>query len=191
MKRIFIVVLFLLLTLLGCSKSQETFVVTNRYETACNEYSTWFELDVNDFIDILNLVLEDLDYSPLELLDISSEESYQLSENGETWKILISTRENQVREIQLSTFVDTVNDAKKNGMYVEALIELFAPGMKDILCKDLNIYGESKEELPDRRWIYVGNTNFIYDVSNNEFLVFPVEKEYIPEETMKPIQRPQ
>lgn len=199
MKRKFAVLcLCLLLILPGCANmeaeaEEPEFTVT--YEVVGTEDTQMWALKPEEFLETINANLEDR--LRLELLGEYDESSLscRYTDNGETWKISadifpadevgkfyyndyegVEAWAYNIKELELSTFADSEQDAKDNGIYIRALIHMFTPGVEEIVEDVLGLYGDPDPAAVIGEGVTratIGNVAYTYIPGQNRFYVEP------------------
>lgn len=199
MKRKFAVLcLCLLLILPGCANmaaeaEEPEFTVT--YEVVGTEDTQMWALKPEEFLETINADLEDR--LRLELLGEYDESSLscRYTDNGETWKISadifpadevgkfyyndyegVEAWAYNIKELELSTFADSEQDAKDNGIYIRALINMFTPGAEDMVEDVLGLYGDPDPAAVIGEGVTratIGNVAYTYIPNQKRFYVEP------------------
>lgn len=185
-------VMLLPLSACGDTKSPEW---TETYAITGTEHTQLWDLEKDTFIELLNQsVSEEMTLSSLKPVTDDSH-SVQLSANGRTWKILLdvfppselklswfAAEEGaedwiwNVAKVELSLYADGENDAKQNGEYVRALIQIFTPGAEKIVEDAIGLYGDPEPEAVISEGAFrvsIGNVAYTYLPNENRFIVQP------------------
>ena len=120
--------------------------INNNYETSASKYIEWYETTPENFRNDLNNNLPD-EIKKLEILK-TSELSTTLSNNGETWKILIKTHDTDITKeadgkissIELSLYSDCEEDDIENGKFIRAFLNTLNPNQAEQIEDMLKIY---------------------------------------------------
>lgn len=164
--------------------------INNNYETSASKYIEWYETTPEDFRNDFNNNLPD-DIKKLEVLK-ASELSTTLSNNGETWKILIKTHDTdntkeadgKISSIELSLYSDCKEDDIENGKFIRAFLNTLNPNQAEHIEDMLKIYNPDEISTNMIEYSY-GNTRFVYTNGEScKLNAFPIatysEEEHTP-----------
>lgn len=204
----------LLLSISGCSKTSNTSVWTESYEITGTEDTQMWVLKYDDFMVAFNNLIADdnikLDYLK-ECDDTSS--SCMLTENGESWKILLKIfsqgdsdrakfKKNpdvkswvgNIESVELSLYSDNEETAKENGIYVRNLISFFTPGAEKDVEDNIGLYGnpDPKAVINENiSRVACGNVVYTYVYGQDyRFIVEPHIEDWPEEESAPNVVRP-
>lgn len=188
----------LLLILPGCANmaaeaEEPEFTVT--YEVVGTEDTQMWALKPEEFLEAINADLGDR--LRLEFLGEYDESSLscRYTDNGETWKISadifpadevgkfyyndyegVEAWAYNIKELELSTFADSEQDAKDNGIYIRALIHMFTPGVEELVKDVLGLYGDPDPAAVIGEGVTratIGNVAYTYIPDQKRFYVKP------------------
>lgn len=184
----------ILVVLIFASACTSTFTVT--FPVVGTRYNQYFAIRWDEFQEQYNTALPE-SVSQLEYLESSSGHNVYLSDNGDTWKILLTVAteddiqdavdpsENPagwidyIHEVELDLYSVSEQDAIENGQYIRALIALFTPGAEEEIEDVLGIYGTPKQEAiigeNVTRATY-GTVSYTY-IKDKRFQVNPYDEE--------------
>lgn len=199
MKRIVaILCLCAMLLLPGCAQmaaEAEEPEITMTYEVVGTENTQMWVLKPEEFLETLNAGLEDrLQLDFLEEYDDSSL-SCRFTGDGESWKISadifpadevgkfyyndyedVESWAYDIQELELSTYADTEQQAKDNGIYIRALIHMFTPGVEELVEDVLGLYGDPDPAAVIGEGVTratIGNVAYTYIPNQKRFYVEP------------------
>lgn len=191
-------ILITLIFVFSSCNSTQTKEIVNGYQSNGNGKIEWFEIAPEDFIAQLNEKTKVKDYPKLIKLKTDSDRMY--SDNGETWYILADSYESEydpkeafgkLKDVEISLFAEDPERAEKNGYYINALIDMFNPGMAEQVTKELYIYNEVPKDSPLVRKVNCGNTVYTYIASEGkdspEFHISPAKVEVVSQGNLNPI----
>lgn len=142
-----------------------------------NKY-TEFDITDVDFITEVNKRAAEKKYTELiQLLTWDSKPSDSYSFDGEHGFLNLRNAAYKP-EIKLSLFSDSEDRAKRNGDYLFILMDMFNPGMQELISKELYIFEEAPKDYPSLRTLICGGIEYCYRVSDSgapEFTITPVE----------------
>lgn len=182
-----------LLILPGCAPKDPDFTIT--YSVVGTENTQMWALKPEEFLETFNAGLEDR--LQLDFMGEYDERSLscRFTSNGETWKISadifpaddvgkfyyndyegVEEWAYDIKKIELSTYADTEQDAKDNGIYIRALINMFTPGAEELVEDILGLYDD-----PDQSAVIIdgvtratiGNVVYTYLPDQKRFYVEP------------------
>ena len=188
----------LLLILPGCANmaaeaEEPEFTVT--YEVVGTEDTQMWVLKPEEFLEAINADLGDR--LRLEFLGEYDESSLscRYTDNGETWKISadifpadevgkfyyndyegVEAWAYNIKELELSTFADSEQDAKDNGIYIRSLIHMFTPGVEELVEDVLGLYGDPDPAAVIGEGVTratIGNVAYTYIPNQKRFYVEP------------------
>ena len=188
MKKFSFTLAFLCLLLVGCSQNVSNYA--SSYSIVETEHKQYFELHQQEFLTELNATIKDL-APELSVIESGSSRNVYLSQNGETWKILLHifteddlTYADQkewigyIHELELSLYSKDENTAKENGQYIRAIIHLFTPGAEEEVEDVLGIYGQPHKDAQiteNVTRVTYGNVCYTY-TSGDSFVVTPYDE---------------
>lgn len=180
----------------ACGTS-ETVDVKNGYESNGNGNIEWFDLTPELFIEQLNERITPKGYPELKPLNDTNR---MYSVNGNTWYILVESRsgsldpeaaKGKVYTVELSLYAEDQERAKMNGEYINALIDMFSPGIAEQVAKELYVFEDPPQGTPELRKADYGNVTYAYiDTATGtpRFTVSPAEIKIASQENVKPVK---
>ena len=205
-KMILIMLVCINAILLPSCSSNPNFTVT--YPVTGTEYTPMWPITGDEFSAALDdRIIENGYEIDLSLLKETSDGLYLLSSDGDAWDISISLFtdiESQtipgssdyigyIKDLEVSTYASTDDDAIYNGQLIRSVISVFTPGAEEAVEENIGLYGDPDKDAIIADGVYrvtIESVVYTYIPGSNSFMVEPYLKDQPSEEEIPNVIKP-